>query len=55
MKKLVQLAAGGAVIFGIAPYTYGTPLHHWMVFVPLFVGTMYTVALVQHYVGHWRR
>lgn len=49
MKKLVQLSAGSAVIFGIAPLTHGTPLHHWLVFVPLFVGTMYAVAVVQHY------
>jgi hypothetical protein len=53
MKKLVQAAAGGAVMFLLAPHTFGTPLHHWMVYVPLFIGTMYGVALVQHRL-HWR-
>ena len=52
MKKLVQAAAGAVVIFGLAPLTYGTPLHHWMVYVPLFIGTMYGVALVQHHWAH---
>lgn len=49
MKKLVQVAVGAAVIFGIAPFTDGTPLHHGLVFVSLFIGTMYGVAVVQHY------
>ena len=53
MKKAVQLAAGSAVIFGAAPYLHGTPLYHWMIFVPLFAGTMYAVAVVQHWL-HWR-
>jgi len=53
MKKLIQLAAGCAAMFGAAPYLYGTPLYHWMIFVPIFLGTMFLVALLQHYV-HWR-
>lgn len=53
MKKAVQLAAGTAAIFGAAPYLYGTPLYHWMIFVPLFLGAMYAVALVQNFI-HWR-
>lgn len=50
MQKLVQLAIGSAVMFGAAPYLYGTPFNHWMIYLPLFVGAMYATALVQ---AHW--
>lgn len=53
MKKLVQLAVGLAVIFGVAPTLFGTPFNHWMVYVALLVGSMYAVALAQHWL-HWR-
>lgn len=33
----------------IAPPLYGTPLYHWMIFAPVFIGSMYAVALVQHW------
>jgi hypothetical protein len=49
MKKLVQIAVGAGVMFGAAPFLYGTPLNHWMVFAPLFLGGMYATALVQHW------
>lgn len=49
MKKLAQVAVGAGIMFGAAPFLYGTPLNHWAVFVPLFVGSMYGVAVVQHY------
>ena len=52
MKKTVQLAVGTIAIFWLAPHTFGTPIHHWMVFVPLFIGSMYGVAVVQHYWAH---
>lgn len=52
MKKLVQVSVGAGVIFGIAPFTYGTPLHHGMVFVPVFIGAMYATALAQHFWSH---
>lgn len=52
MKKLVQAAVGAAVIFGLAPFTYGTPLHHATVYVPLFIGAMYVTALVQSRLDH---
>lgn len=54
MKKLVQAAVGAAVMFGAAPFTYGTPLHDGMVFTSLFIGAMYATALVQHRLGHRR-
>lgn len=53
MKKLVQYVAGTAAMLVAAEYLYGTPLYHWMVFVPIFLGTMYGVAVLQHLV-HWR-
>jgi hypothetical protein len=49
MKKLVQIAVGAGVMFGAAPFLYETPLNHGAVFVPLFLVTMYGVAVVQHY------
>lgn len=54
MKRLIQVAVGAAVMFGIAPFTYGTPLHDGMVFISLFVGAMYATALLQHYWAHRR-
>ena len=53
MKRLIQLAIGSAVMFGAAPYLYETPFNHWMVFTALFVGSMYSVAVVQHWI-QWR-
>lgn len=47
MQKFVQFAAGCAVMFGAAPFLHGTPLDHWMVYLPLFAGTMYGVAVLQ--------
>lgn len=47
MQKLVQVAAGAAVMFAVAPFLYGTPFNHWLVFLPIFMGTMYGVALWQ--------
>lgn len=55
MKKLVQVAVGAAVMFGVAPFLYETPLYSGMVFVPLFLGAMYATALVQHYLAHRAR
>ncbi len=53
MKRLAQIAAGSAAMFGAAPLVYGTPHNHGFVFVTLFVGAMYATALVQHWL-HWR-
>jgi hypothetical protein len=53
MKKLVQIAVGAGVILGLAPFTYGTPLHTGMIYVPLFLGAMYGTAVVQHYWPLW--
>lgn len=30
-----------------APFLYGTPFNHWMVYLPLYLGTMYGVAVWQ--------
>lgn len=54
MKSFVQFAAGGVAMYVLAPYLFGTPLYHWAVFVPVFVGTMYGVAVLQHYLAHRR-
>ncbi len=53
MKRLAQIAAGSAAMFGVAPFMSGTPLYHGAVFATLFVGAMYATALVQHRL-HWR-
>lgn len=53
MKKLVQIAVGAGVMFGAAPFLYGTPFNHGMIFVPLFLGGMYATAVAQHWI-HWR-
>ena len=50
---MVQFVVGVAAMCIAAPYLFGTPLYHWMVFVPIFVGAMYGTALLQHW-GHWR-
>lgn len=54
MKSLAQMAVGIAAMVLLAPHVFGTPFNHWMVFAPVFIGSMYAVALVQHWF-HWRR
>lgn len=49
MKSLVQLAAGTTAMVWLAPHLFGTPLYHWMIFAPVFIGSMYAVALAQHW------
>lgn len=34
-------------MFLAAPFLYGTPFNHWMVFTALLFGAMYATALVQ--------
>lgn len=53
MKSFIQVAVAFLLTGWLAHYLHGTPLYHWMVFLPLFVGAMYAVALVQHRL-HWR-
>ncbi len=53
MRKFIQLLAAFSVTLWVAPYLFATPFYHWMVFVPIFAGSMYAVALVQHWY-HWR-
>lgn len=55
MKKFVQFVVGVAAMCFVAPFLFGTPFNHWMVFVPIFAGAMYGTALLQHYGSHWRR
>jgi hypothetical protein len=54
MKSFVQFVVGGVVMCAVAPLVHGTPFEHWMFFLPLFIGSMYATALVQHHI-HWRR
>jgi hypothetical protein len=54
MKKLVQLAVGGAAMCAVAHVTWETPLHHWMVILPVFLAGMYGTAVIQHYRAHRR-
>lgn len=54
MKSFIQFVAGGAAMCLVAPFLFETPLYHWSVFVPIFGGTMYGVALLQHYWDHRR-
>lgn len=54
MKKFIQVAVGLAVTAALAPLTFGTPFNHWMVFAPILIGTMFIVALVQHWLDHRR-
>lgn len=49
MKKLIQFSAGCAAMFGVAPYLYGTPFNHVLIYGPLFLGVMYATAIVQAY------
>lgn len=53
MQHLIQFVVGGAVMLLVAPLLYGTPFNHVLVFMPLFVVSMYATAVVQAYV-HWR-
>lgn len=53
MKSIIQVAVAFALTSWLGHYLHGTPLYHWGVFLPLFVGVMYAVALVQHFL-HWR-
>lgn len=53
MKKLIQIVVGGVAMCAVAHLTWETPFHHWMVFTPIFIGTMYGVAVLQAY-AHWR-
>lgn len=50
MKSLVQLAAGALFTRWIGGYVFGTPLYHWVILLPPFVGAMYVTALVQHWI-----
>lgn len=54
MKSFIQFAAGTGTMGLIAPCLFGTPFYHWTVFVLIFVGTMYGVAVMQHYWAHRR-
>lgn len=49
MKSLVQFVIGTGAMVLPAPYLFGTPLYHWIVFAVIFTGAMYCVALVQHW------
>lgn len=54
MAKFMQLAVGfGAACF-VGELVHGTPLYHYGVIVPVFVGAMYATALLQARL-HWRR
>lgn len=54
MKSFIQFVAGGAAMCLLAPFVFETPFNHWVVFVPVFAGTMYGVAVLQHYWDHRR-
>lgn len=54
MKSFIQFAAGVAAMCLLAPLVFETPFNHWAVFVPVFVGTMYGVAVAQHFWAHRR-
>ena len=54
MQKALQYASGCAAMFLPAPYLFGTPFNHWVIFTGLFVGGMYAVAMVQAHF-HFRR
>ena len=53
MQRFVQFVAGVGAMFLAAAFLHETPLNHGGVYVPIFIGTMYAVALVQHRL-HWR-
>lgn len=52
MKSFIQFVAGGAAMCLLAPFVFETPFNHWAVFVPVFLGTMYGVAVLQHFLAH---
>lgn len=47
MQKALQFAVGCAAMFLAAPFLHETPFNHWMVFLPLFMGSMYATAVLQ--------
>lgn len=54
MKSIIQVLVAFLLTGWIGHYLHGTPLYHWVVFLPLFVGAMYATAVAQHYWAHWR-
>jgi protein-S-isoprenylcysteine O-methyltransferase Ste14 len=49
MKAVAQWLVAAGVCVALAPFFYETPLNHWMVWVAIVGGTMYGVAMLQHY------
>jgi hypothetical protein len=47
MQKLVQIVVSSAVTIGVAPFLFGTPLNHWLVYSLILGWTAYATAILQ--------